>query len=60
VAHRVGRRGAGEHRPGAAAVADDLEAFAEAAGADAERVLDAHTAAAVRAGAGALSVGGKH
>ena len=58
VVDRDGHRGAGKHRP-AAVAADDLEAFAEAAGADAERVLNAHTAAAVHASAaGALNVGG--
>jgi len=53
-AHRDGPRGAGERRRAGGVVADDLEAAPEAAGADAERILDGYASAAAGAAQGAL------
>jgi len=60
-AHRDGPRGAGERRRAVDVVADDLEAVPEAAGADAEGVLDGYASAAARAGTlGFRSNAGSH
>jgi len=53
---RDGPRGAGEHRRACDVVTDDLEAISEAAGADAERILDGYAAAAARAARGGVGL----